>query len=360
MCTEFPTDWDKYVAPLLFAYREVPQESLGFAPFELLYGRTVMGPLRILRELWTKDVNDPDVKSTYQYVLELKERLEDTCKLAHDQLRASKLRQRKQYNKTAKERNLNVGGKVMVLLPTKNNKLQLQWKGPYSIVDKVGLLDYKIDIAGKIKTFHANMLKEYVERQHVSTLDAKIGVLECASISILEETYENSEDGLQDLKDDNPLMLVHLEATETISDVNIAEDITRDKRVQINTLLEEFKDVLTDLPGRTTLATHEIKTTTDEPIRVKPYQVPYKVVETVKTEIDKMLAMDIMESSEAEYSSPIVLVRKKDGGCRFCTDYRLLNKITIFDAEPMPSADDLFVKLAGLSIAATMKNHRRK
>ena len=53
MCAERPQDWDRYLNAVLFAYREVPQESLGFSPFELLYGRTVRGPMRILRELWT-------------------------------------------------------------------------------------------------------------------------------------------------------------------------------------------------------------------------------------------------------------------------------------------------------------------
>ena len=42
-------DWDKMIPYLLFAYREVPQSSTGFSPFELLYGR---GPLDILREAW--------------------------------------------------------------------------------------------------------------------------------------------------------------------------------------------------------------------------------------------------------------------------------------------------------------------
>ena len=32
-------DWDKLIPYILFAYREVPQESTGFFPFELLYGR---------------------------------------------------------------------------------------------------------------------------------------------------------------------------------------------------------------------------------------------------------------------------------------------------------------------------------
>jgi len=51
VCAEKPKDWDRYIGPLLFAYREVRQESLGFSPFELVYGRSVRGPLLILKEL---------------------------------------------------------------------------------------------------------------------------------------------------------------------------------------------------------------------------------------------------------------------------------------------------------------------
>ena len=38
LCAERPRDWDRYLGPALFAYREVPQESSRFSPFELLYG----------------------------------------------------------------------------------------------------------------------------------------------------------------------------------------------------------------------------------------------------------------------------------------------------------------------------------
>ena len=44
-CQEKPKDWDRYLSAVLFAYREVPQASTGFSPFELLYGRTVRGPM---------------------------------------------------------------------------------------------------------------------------------------------------------------------------------------------------------------------------------------------------------------------------------------------------------------------------
>ena len=56
LCNEQPRQWPRYINAVLFAYREVPQESTGFSPFELLYGRTVRGPIQILKELWTKEV----------------------------------------------------------------------------------------------------------------------------------------------------------------------------------------------------------------------------------------------------------------------------------------------------------------
>ncbi|XP_062584037.1 uncharacterized protein LOC134245806 isoform X2 [Saccostrea cucullata] len=60
LCSERPKDWDKYLSAALFAYRDAPQESLGFSPFELVYGHRVRGPMRILRELWTKEETDSE------------------------------------------------------------------------------------------------------------------------------------------------------------------------------------------------------------------------------------------------------------------------------------------------------------
>ncbi len=99
MCIDQPRDWDKYINSLLFAYREVMQESTGFSPFELLYGRSIRGPMTILKELWTREVPDPEVKTTYQYVFDLKEKLQETCELAQENMRKSATRYRKSYNR---------------------------------------------------------------------------------------------------------------------------------------------------------------------------------------------------------------------------------------------------------------------
>jgi len=66
MSAERPKDWDRYIAALLFAYREVKQESLGFSPFELIYGRTVRGPMSVMKELITTEEVEPEVKTTYE------------------------------------------------------------------------------------------------------------------------------------------------------------------------------------------------------------------------------------------------------------------------------------------------------
>ena len=84
LCDERPKQWNRYIPALLFAYRDTMQDTTGFSPFQLLYGRWVRGPLLILRELWTKEVEDDEVKTTYQHVVDLRARLEDTCKLAQE------------------------------------------------------------------------------------------------------------------------------------------------------------------------------------------------------------------------------------------------------------------------------------
>ena len=83
LCRKQPRQWHHYINPLLFAYHEVPQESTGFSLFELLYGKALRGPMFILKELWTKELEEPEVRNSYQYVSELRKKLDDTLKLAH-------------------------------------------------------------------------------------------------------------------------------------------------------------------------------------------------------------------------------------------------------------------------------------
>ena len=60
-----------------------------------------------------------------------------------------------------------------------------------------------------------------------------------------------------------------------------------------------------------------------------------------------MMKMGVIRESSSPYASPVVVVKKKDNSNRVCVDYRKLNKLTVFDPEPMPTAEHLFQKLNG-------------
>ena len=88
----------------------------------------------MLKEVWTKDSKDPELKTVYQYVVDLKERLQETCNLACQRLKQAKTRQKVWYDKRARQRTIEVGKKVLLLLPTDHNELLMSWKGHYQIV----------------------------------------------------------------------------------------------------------------------------------------------------------------------------------------------------------------------------------
>ena len=65
-CFGTKKDWDEGIHFLLFAVRESVQESLGFSPFELVFGHTVRGPLKLLKENFLSD--DDSFLNLLQYV----------------------------------------------------------------------------------------------------------------------------------------------------------------------------------------------------------------------------------------------------------------------------------------------------
>ena len=328
-----PEEWDRWVPALLFAYREVPQESTGFSPFELLYGRRVRGPMLILKELWQKPEN-MDLRTAAEYVFELRNRIAESCGRAQINLSKAAARYKHHFDRKAKPRVLQPGSRVLILRPVKNNKLELAWQGPYPVTARVGEADYRVRVrGGKEKLYHVNLLKQYVERDP----DHKNPTVATAVITD-HEVCEVAPT----VKGEIPCL--PLEATETWKDVVIS---TKDPtfREELQATVENFHDVFTDLPGTTDLESCAINLEDDVPVRVRPYPVPYSQRESIKKEIELMLRMGAIEKSYSPYCSPVVLVKKKDGKIRFCVDYRKLNRIVVFDAEPMPEIDYLFAKL---------------
>ena len=341
MCSEQPKQWPRYINAVLFAYREVPQASTGFSPFELLYGRTVRGPIQILKELWTKEVQEEEVKTSYQYVVELRERLDQTLKIAKETLENSQARYKKYFDKKAKDRSFQPGDHVLVLLPTNNNKLLMQWKGPYNVEKIVNRNDYLINMGTKSKVYHANLLRKYLKNEERDFVkDVKINeLLKAAAGDVGEESEEELlyEEGL--------LEICSVSSKENYKDVKVSPKLTSTQKDELESLIHEFRPLFTDKPGSTRLIEHSINLTNDVPVKSKPYSVPYGVRESLRSDIQEMQDLAITRVSNSPYASPVVIVKKKDGSNRICVDYRKLNKLTVFDPEPMVAPEDLFRKL---------------
>ena len=118
-------NWDKLVPYLLLAYREVPQASTGFSPFELIYGQDVRGPLDILKESW--EASQKSDESIVSYVLSTHEKILKMSELVQKNPSKSQTQQKNWYDRRSRVNEFKAGDPVLVLLPTSTSKLLPQW-----------------------------------------------------------------------------------------------------------------------------------------------------------------------------------------------------------------------------------------
>ena len=98
---------------------------------------------------------------------------------------------------------------------------------------------------------------------------------------------------------------------------------------------------------------HTIDLTDPNVKPIKHYGSPV-VHEKLREHIKNMLKLGVIESSQSPWSSPCVLVKKKDGTERFVTDFRVLNQYTKGDVFPVPRIDMIFDKFAGCKYFSTI------
>ena len=115
------------------------------------------------------------------------------------------------------------------------------------------------------------------------------------------------------VKDSETLPLYNLKQKETVDDVKVNPALTVKQQEEVGKLLTEYKEIFSDVPKVTHLIEHKVELTEKEPVKHKPYPMPYKMQEIMDKEIDEMLKMGIIEHSEVPYASQLMLVKKSDG-----------------------------------------------
>ncbi|XP_072246328.1 uncharacterized protein nfic isoform X1 [Leuresthes tenuis] len=324
------SDWDQWLPYLLFAYREVPQASTGFSPFELLYGHEVRGPLTLVKETWEGNQGQEEHVNVISYDIQMREKLQKMSELAQACLADAQESQKTWYDCTARERSFNPGQKVLVMLPTNDSKLLAKWQGPFEVQRKLGPTTYQVATPGlqrSSKVLHVNLLKEWIPRCEMG-----------AEVLLIRGVEEEEEvDQYLPSPSDADLDLSHL---------------TKEQQSEVKSLINS--DIFQEYPGRTNLVEHDIVLKAEASVRRMSYRIPERLLGALKKEVDLMLSLGIIRPSKSEWCNPVVLVPKKDGTIRFCIDFRYLNSVSKFDSYPTPRMDELTERLGKAKYLTTI------
>jgi len=163
LANDHKTDWDKYIAPVLFAYRTTKHNTTKFTPFYLVYGREAKLPMDSL-----------ELEREHNLLTRVHNLVEDLPRgrvCAKEQIEIGQIKQKELYDKRIKkEQHFSIGQKVLYYKAAQDNqhtgKLLPKWKGPYFIHEVQLNGSYKIrTIDGKVLKSPVNgcYLKRYFE-----------------------------------------------------------------------------------------------------------------------------------------------------------------------------------------------------
>jgi hypothetical protein len=129
-----------------------------------------------------------------------------------------------------------------------------------------------------------------------------------------------------------------------------ATTIPEESRLALAPLLSEFSDLFDEPNGLRPQRSHDHRIPLlprSAPTNVWPYRYPHFQKTEIERIMQEMQDAGLIRPSVSPHSSPVLLVRKKDGSCQLCMDYRALNGITVKDKYPIPVIDELLDELGG-------------
>ena len=294
---------------LLFAVRESVQESVGFSPFELIFGHSVLGLLKLLKEKFLS--NDESPFNLLQYVSDFRNRLSRACEVARSNLKTSQGKMKARYDNHVIDRTFKPGDKVLALLPIPGRPLQARYFGPYTTDKKTSDLNYIINTPGRRKNkpmCHVNMLKEYFDRN--SSIPKPITVVNTVpQESNVFEPEINSD--FIDKSDPGPSKLENSDILRNLN--NKLSLLGPSQQEELKQLKHEYEHVFPDIPTRTDKIYHDVIEEDSKPIKQHPYRMNPLKQKYLQDEVRYLLENEFIEPSQSNYNSPCILVPKSNG-----------------------------------------------
>lgn len=143
-----------------------------------------------------------------------------------------------------------------------------------------------------------------------------------------------------------------------LSDLDLGScDVSAEWRTKLADLVIRYEDVFSHHHldcGEAKGFVHRIRLTDERPFRLPYRRVPPAEYQKLRQVLSEMEENEIIRKSASEFASPLVLVWKKNGDLRVCTDFRWLNKRTVKDAHPLPHQADCLAALGGNAFFSTM------
>lgn len=356
---EHPKSWHKHLGYILWALREVSNESTCVPPWVLAFGFLPRGPLAILQESWCDEQQLPPNlgKTPHAYLVELRDHLEKAQEYASQHVENAQQRYVHRYNLRSCEKTFVPGEKVLILKKdTTSSKTFSSWIGPGEIIEVRSPSSYLVEVEGARKVYHTNHLRKYhirIDRAQCDNLcfgfpqdnSSANTINTCAvvyeqdndfgKIDVIEPVQSESN-GIDSTAEQLPSQKITSEALAHLS---------KTKQKQLLAVLDRYPQCFSDTPGYTEEAEHCIPLMPGfVPKRMQAYKVPEKLKSEVEMQVQNMLKQGIIELSQSPMASPLVCILKgKEGkdGVRLAVDFRYVNKYTIGDAYPMSDVADI-------------------
>ena len=340
---ENPKTWDKLIPFLLYALREVPNASTGFSPNQIVFGRHLKGLLQVVRETWTNgDAVQPKVNmTTAKYVQKLQESIQTALRVARENTEHAQKKMKNTYDRNATVRELEPGDWTLILLPTCGNKLFSKWQGPFEILRRRPNNNYDIQIGKRVAVMHINSLRKFHTADSTQTQTETERQPQIVNM-IIDDNADSDDHG----NSVNPTSLPA--AADDDNTLNIGTQLTATQRREMEQLLADFSDVLTDRPGRTDIIEHVITVTDDTPCYQPSYRIPESMRPAVEAELNKMLKNGIIKYDPfSAWNSNLVIIKKANGKLRVCNNFINLNKKTVNVQYTMTNPSELLSRVAG-------------